>query len=131
MADLTLLAYCGLHCGLCAHRDRLRERAQKLYESLYQEQSDSSRAAIPREFWSLLCSLADRGTQCACRQETCGPPLCGIRRCAQQRGVEVCPFCEEYPCERILERFKTSTSLLACGMHMKAVGIEAWMRELE
>ncbi len=31
-------------------------------------------------------SLADGGNQCACRKGSCGPPLCGIRRCAQRRA---------------------------------------------
>jgi hypothetical protein len=131
MADLTLVSYCGLYCGLCAHRGRIRQRARELRESLYREQRDPSGAAIPKEFQSLLCSLADSKTRCSCRQGTCGPPLCGIRRCAQQRGVALCPFCDEYPCDRILERSKSSSSMLANGMRMKAVGIEAWIREQE
>ncbi len=131
MADLTLVAYCGSHCGLCTHRGQLRESARKFCESLRPERTDSPHAAIPGEFWSLLCSLAAGENQCACRKGSCGPPLCGIRRCAQRRGVDLCPYCDEYPCERIIECCKASPLLLACGMRIKAIGVEAWIKEQE
>lgn len=58
MTDLTLVTYCGLFCGRCAHRDWIRQRSRELRDSPYLEQRNPSSPAIPKEFQSLLFSLA-------------------------------------------------------------------------
>jgi len=57
------------------------------------------------------------------------PPFCGIRKCAQRKNVEICPFCDEYPCNRIEMLAKGYSTLIASGRRMKDIGIEAWIAE--
>ena len=45
--------------------------------------------------------------------------------------MEVCPFCDEYPCERITGLAKGYVTLLADGQRMKDIGLDAWIQEQE
>ncbi len=43
----------------------------------------------------------------------------------------MCPFCDRYPCERILGIAKGYVSMLADANRMKAIGMDAWIAEQE
>jgi hypothetical protein len=131
MTDLTLVTYCGLYCGLCSSRKRIPQKAQDLKNSMAEEGYDTWGTGIPKftEFWEFLNNLCDPETSCAgCRQGG-GPPFCSIRTCCQQKNVDVCPFCEEYPCYRIKELGKGYPTLISDGKRMKRIGIEEWIEE--
>jgi hypothetical protein len=100
---------------------------------MHREGWDQWGTGIPgfKEFWSFLDGLADSEARSSCRAGACGPPFCGIRKCAQQKGVEVCPFCDGYPCNRILGLAEGYVSLLADGKRMKTIGMEKWIAEQE
>jgi hypothetical protein len=70
-------------------------------------------------------------SDCSCRSGKCGPPFCGIRKCAQGKGTEVCPFCDEYPCNRVLGIAQGYVTLLADGKRMKEKGLDTWIEEQE
>jgi len=133
MADLTQVTYCGLYCGLCAQRNRIPQRARNLQESMHKEAWDQWGTEIPgfKEFWSFLNGLAKSESRCSCRGGACGPPFCRIRKCAPEKGVDVCPFCGEYPCYRILGIAKGYVSMLADAERMKTIGIDSWIAEQE
>lgn len=78
----------------------------------------------------MLNQLSDSGESTCCRSG-CGAPFCGIRKCAKKKGVEVCPFCEEYPCHRINALAKGYGLLLADAQRMKELGLERWVEEQE
>ena len=78
-----------------------------------------------------MSDLSDAEGRSNCRGGDCGPPFCGIRKCAPQKGVEVCPFCAEYPCHRILGLAKGYVTMLEDGKRMKAIGLSAWIAEQE
>lgn len=131
MADLRFVTYCGLHCKLCAARSRIPRQANELRESMLKEGWDSWGKNIPgfNEFWSFFTDLCNKACP-GCRQGG-GPPFCGIRKCARRRKVDVCVFCDEYPCERINGLAKGYPTLIADGKRMQEIGIEAWIQEQE
>jgi hypothetical protein len=133
MTDLTKVTYCGLYCGLCAQGGRIPQRAGALRDTMQKEGWNHWGGEIPgfNEFWSFLGRLIDGEAQCSCRGGTCGPPFCGIRKCAREKGVEVCPFCDEYPCDRILGLAKGYVFMLSDAERMKAIGMDAWIAEQE
>ena len=133
MADLAQVTYCGLYCGLCAQRNRIPPRAGALRETMRKEGWDQWGTGVPgfNEFWSFLNGLADGEARCSCRGGTCGAPFCTIRKCVQEKGVEVCPFCDEYPCDRVLGIAKGYVSMLADAERMKAIGMDEWIAEQE
>ena len=133
MEDLRLVTYCGLYCDLCAQRERISRQASALRASMINESYEFWGPELSgfNEFWSFLTDLCDPDKACpGCRQDG-GAPFCGIRKCARKRGVEICVFCEEYPCERVLEIAKGYPTLIADGQRMRQLGVEAWIQEQE
>jgi len=133
VADLSLVTYCGLYCGLCAERCRIPKQARTLRESMSKEGYEHWGGEMPgfAEFWSFLSGICDPDKACpGCRQDG-GPPFCGIRKCARKRQIDVCAFCEDYPCSRIQEIAKGYPTLIADGARMKENGIDAWIVEQE
>ena len=133
MTNLRQVAYCGLYCGLCAHCNRVPKQARELYDTLRKDSVDDWGPYTPgfQDFWRFLSNLAESESRCSCREETCGPPFCTIRKCAPQKGVDVCPFCDEYPCKKIQDVAESYVMLLADGKRMKAIGLEKWIKEQE
>lgn len=128
---LKLVTYCGLYCELCAGRRRIPKQADVLRESMAKEGYEAWGKEIPgfNEFWKFLTNLCDPETNCVgCRQGG-GPPFCSIRKCAREREVDICVFCENYPCERIEMLGKGYPTLIPDGKRIKEIGIEAWISE--
>ncbi len=133
MSDLSLVAYCGVYCGLCAQCCRIPLRARNLQQAMRLEGYESWGGELPgfNEFWSFLGDLAESESRCSCRGGKCGPPFCQIRKCASARSVEVCVFCGDYPCAHIRMVAERYPTLLPDGQRMKSIGIEAWIAEQE
>jgi len=132
MADLSLVTYCGLYCPLCAQRGRIPKQARALRGSLAKEGWESYGAVISEDFepfWRLLSHFADPENGCSCRDGRGGPPFCTIRKCAREKGIDVCPFCEAFPCEHIRTIGKGYPTLIADGVRMREIGLEAWIEE--
>ena len=132
MADLRNVTYCGLYCGLCSMGGRVPEQAAALRDTLRKDGAEGWGQQVPGfpEFWSYLETLAG-GPTCSCREGECGPPFCAIRKCARERGIDVCAFCEDYPCGRILGLAKGYVTMIADGARMKEIGLDRWIEEQE
>jgi len=133
MADLRFVTYCGLYCGLCSARSRGPQEAKALHDTMRKEGYESWGGRLPnfKEFWAFLTDLADIDKACpGCRQDG-GPPLCGIRKCARQRGVDICAFCDEFPCHRIEALAQGYHMLIPDCERMRRIGIDAWIAEQE
>lgn len=133
MADLRLVTYCGLYCGLCAQCGRIPKQAAALRETMQREGWEFWGTEVPgfEVFWRFLGDLAQSAARSSCREGVCGPPACAIRDCAQARGVDVCPFCVEYPCKRIEALAERYVMLLADGKRMRTIGLDRWIAEQE
>ena len=133
MSGLQLVTYCGLYCALCAQRGRVPRQAGSLRESMSNEGYEFWAKELPgfAEFWRFLSNLCDPDKSCpGCRQGG-GPPFCSIRKCIRERQLEICVFCEDYPCTRVLGIAKGYPTMLADGKRIKEIGIEEWIREQE
>lgn len=131
MADLALVTYCGLYCGLCGKRARVPGRALALRESLENAGIEHWGSGLPgfEEFWRLLEWLSDVRNACPGCRSGGGFPHCRIRECARSRGVDACPFCEEYPCELLSVPASAYPTLLPDGKRMREKGLDAWLEE--
>jgi hypothetical protein len=131
--SLQYVTYCGLYCGLCSQRARIPQQAKSLRDSMAEDGFDQWGQDMPnfKEFWSFLNQWCDLKNCCpGCRQGG-GNPGCEIRKCAQQRNVEFCPSCEDYPCDRISELGKIYPVLIADGRRLKEIGVDLWIPEQE
>ena len=130
---LNEVTYCGIYCLNCGVKNRLPERASALIETMkageWEEFGPSVEGFAP--FWKFLNSLADTSVDKGCRLNNCGNPECGIRLCAQEKGVEACPMCPDYPCDMIHTFVNSEPTLLFDGLRMREIGIEKWIEEQE
>jgi hypothetical protein len=131
--DLRLVAYCGLHCGVCAQRTRVPRQAVELSKTLHDEGFDDFYQYVPEMrdnfpvFWRFLHVLAT--FDCSCRDGKGGPPDCQIRECAEERNVRICPECGEYPCSNITALAERYPILIPDGRRMRKIGLEKWIEE--
>lgn len=131
MDDLRLVTYCGLYCDLCSQRARTPQQAKALKDTLKKEGFEFWGKDLPgyEQFWTLLGNLSDTDKSCpGCRQGG-GNPGCEIRKCIKEKKLDVCSFCEEYPCEKINGLCKIYPTLITDGTRLKQVGTETWLEE--
>jgi len=134
MDALKHVTYCGLYCQLCADIARVPGQAQALRDTLRAEGWEHFGEHVRpgfKQFWE--------GLEFFCREEGACPgcragggfPGCEIRTCAQERGLDVCSECAEFPCERIEQLGQAYPTLIADGRRQKKIGLEAWVAEQE
>jgi hypothetical protein len=133
MDDISEVAYCGLYCPNCGMKCHLPQRASALVEEMKAHGWDKwgpvFEGFVP--FWKFLQGLADTSVPKHCRDDTCGDPNCPIRKCAEKKGIDACPFCDDYPCKMISDFSKSNPTMIFDGQRMKEIGMRAWIAEQE
>ncbi|MBN1201784.1 MAG: DUF3795 domain-containing protein [Anaerolineae bacterium] len=131
MTDLTYVTMCGLHCTLCSAHKRTPAQAQALKTTLEDEGMPDWGANLPnfKPFWDFLCNLCDPDNVCPGCRAGGGYPACEIRKCAQARKIELCPLCDDFPCDKIQAFAHIYPTLIIDGQRMKKIGVEAWIVE--
>lgn len=106
---MTRLAPCGLHCGGCfafaegdirRHAALLRDALEgfEVYAQRFVGMLDEPLFAKYPDFKAFLDLLA-QGSCRGCRKERCKLFAgCRIRACSEERGVDFCFQCREFPC---------------------------------
>jgi hypothetical protein len=115
-----LLGACGLYCGACYHhRASLPEGQHLLEEAAHQG-----------------CALEGFSCQ-GCRSDVLyvhpGCARCEIRACTDEKSVEHCGLCHEFPCDR-LQAFQSDgrihhRDVLAQLEELQANGPDRWLAE--
>ena len=131
MEKISEVAYCGVYCPNCGERCTLPERASALTDGMKEGEYDEWAHGLEgfTTFWKFLNGMVDQQEVKSCRNENCGYPPCGIRKCAKSRGVDVCPQCADYPCEMIQVFSNSEPTLIFDGTRMKAIGLPQWINE--
>jgi len=101
MSELKYACYCGLYCEHCAVKAKLEPAARVLYDEMKKAGFEDVINFIPggEGFWPFLKWMAEDGMCISCKEGS-GNPDCAIRICAKDKGVEMCAFCEDYPCDK-------------------------------
>jgi predicted RNA-binding Zn-ribbon protein involved in translation (DUF1610 family) len=116
MEDYRYDAYCGLYCGACeiinAETEQDKERVAKMW-----------------------CSTTDQVDCKGCKTDTlfihCGN--CKIRNCAQEKKVEFCFECNDYPCaiyeegKGMIEQLPHLKATVVNQKCIKENGTEKWL----
>jgi len=100
------LAYCGLICHTCAIYLATREQDLKKQREM--------RAEIARQIekhYGQACKPEDVTDCDGCKADTgrlfSGCRTCQMRKCATDKGIENCAYCDDYPCEALEKLFTT------------------------
>jgi len=107
--DRMFACYCGLYCEHCAVKAKVEPAAKVLYDEMKSAGFEEVIAFIPggEGFWPFLKGMVEDGICVSCRDGS-GNPGCAVRLCAKERDVEMCAFCEDYPCDKIADFLKVS-----------------------
>jgi len=126
------LCYCGLNCKLCSLVATLPKQARALFETMQEDGWEFyGQELFPQfpEFWAVLKELKQMDETTPLCKGGCGDPDCAIRKCAISKGLEVCAFCAEYPCERLISFTRRYPFLLENNDRIKEIGVVAWLAE--
>jgi len=127
--DERYICYCGLYCENCSVKAKIEPAAKVLYKEMVAAGFEEVIDSIPggSGFWPFLKYMAEVGSCTSCK-EGGGDPGCAIRICASNKGVEMCAFCESYPCD-IIGRFLSRHPALGRDNDLiREKGLEAWAK---
>ena len=125
--DKHFACYCGLYCENCAIKVKVFPAAKLLYDEMKSAGFDDVVNSIPGGdgFWSFLKSIAENWICTSCRDGS-GNPGCKVRVCAQEKGVEMCALCADYPCD-LIDNFDEGYPMLKLdNALLREKGWEAW-----
>ena len=137
---LDALSPCGLSCEKCfAHVDgEIRRLSRRLKEKLgdfdiYAERfetlvGDPVFKKYP-EFREMLDYFASENCT-GCRNEQCKLfKTCGVRACHQEKHLDYCHECGEFPCDKTGFDDHLLTRWIKLNQRIRTVGIEAYYEE--
>ena len=121
--------YCGLYCENCAVKAKVVPASKTLYEEMKKAGFEGIIHMIPGGdgFWSFLKGMVDSGVCISC-QDGSGNPGCAVRICAKEKGVEMCAFCDCYPCEKFVALFEGYPVLKHDNALLRDEGMDAWSK---
>ena len=121
--------YCGLCCKNCAVKVKVEHAAKALYEEMGKLGFADIMSFFPNgeEFWSFLKGMATKGVCISCREGS-GNPACAIRPCAKKQNVQMCAFCDKYPCEHFKDFFDGYPTLKDDNAVLREKGWDSWKK---
>ncbi|MEO0185387.1 MAG: DUF3795 domain-containing protein [candidate division WOR-3 bacterium] len=91
----NLIAYCGLDCASCPAYIAKKNNDDALRKKTAQEWSKMFNVELkPEEINCDGCTIVGKHIGYC---ET----MCEMRKCAMQKKIVNCAYCEEYPCEKL------------------------------
>jgi hypothetical protein len=98
------IGYCGLNCQTCQIYLATREKDE---EKKYQMRAEIAQQI--KEHYGQEYKPEDVSDCDGCKTEGgrlfSGSNNCYMRKCASQKHIENCAYCEEYPCEELEKLF--------------------------
>jgi len=136
---LDFLAPCGLNCAKCLSHAQgdIKKLSLDLQERLgsfdhYAERFSGFNPAFKNyPAFKELLTLFTQGSCQGCRQGTCLNTACGIITCHQEKGVDFCFQCAEFPCQKSNLDPNLHQRWLTMNQRMKEIGVEAYWEEIK
>ena len=123
------ICYCGFYCENCAVKVKVEPASKILYKEMKKAGFEDVIHLLPNgeTFWSFLKGMAIDGVCVSC-QKGSGDPNCAIRKCAKEKGVEMCALCDSYPCEIFNKYFGAYPLLLSDNAILREKGKDEWSK---
>ncbi len=116
----------------CAQCNRILNLTVALRESMHNDRWNLCGKELDQKFdgfCKLLNWLVESEAKVSCREGTCDPPFCTLRKSARDKNVDVCPLCEEHPSDLITGFAEGYVTLLADGKRMTDIGLDRWIED--
>ena len=97
-----IIAYCGLECSKCPAYVATQNNDENKLKEVAKEWSNENMQFEPKD---ILCDgcFSDNKIFQWCK-------ACDIRKCARQKGLESCAYCNDYPCNFLNNVFNNDPS---------------------
>lgn len=134
---LDSLAPCGLNCRKClaSAEGEIKSHSIKLKDLLgsfdrYAERFSAFMPAFKNypQFKELLDFLT-QGNCLGCRNGDCRFPNCSVAKCYQEKGMDFCFQCDEFPCDKTNFDPELKQRWLQMNNRMREIGIEAYFKK--
>mgnify|MGYP001555099664 CR=1 FL=1 len=134
---LNQLAPCGLNCNKCMANEsgQIKHHSQKLKKLLGNFEGYAKRFSkfMPifnqyNEFKELL-NFFTIGSCNGCRAGDCKYPNCGAAKCYQEKKIDFCFECNEFPCDKTNFDENLKERWIKMNNRMKEIGVEKYYDE--
>ncbi|HPJ95654.1 MAG TPA: DUF3795 domain-containing protein [Deltaproteobacteria bacterium] len=134
---LNILAPCGLNCRKCmaSATGEIKDHSRALKELLgsfdrYAERFSSFLPVFENypQFKELLAFFTEADCE-GCRSGQCKYPNCGVMQCYQEKGVDFCFQCDEFPCDKTNFDPDLKRRWIEMNTRMQQIGVEAYYAE--
>ena len=134
---LNILSPCGLNCRKCmaSATGEIKDHSwalQKLLGSFdrYAERFSSFLPVFENypQFKELLAYFSEADCE-GCRSGQCKYRGCGVMQCYQEKGVDFCFQCDEFPCEKTNFDPDLKRRWIEMNTRMQQIGVEAYYAE--
>ncbi len=131
------LAPCGLSCRKCFayNKGKIGSHSRELQKLLgnFDVYAERFSTFLPEfknypEFKEMLQYFV-QGDCKGCRNGTCKWPDCGVTACFQEKGVDFCFQCHEFPCEKTKFDPHLKKRWIQMNNRMKEIGVEGYYEE--
>ena len=116
----SMIAYCGLYCVACSFKTACEEKDMRHILAMPGKYDKHKTAPLEAP-----CA------GCKPDPDSCGD--CGIRTCAEAKGVGHCGACADFPCERITafanDGIPHHMETLANLRALRDLGEEKWLQQ--
>lgn len=135
---LDILAPCGLNCRKCLFysEGEIRQHSTKLQKLLgsfdrYAERFSELIHPVFKNYPSFkeLLVYFTQGDCRSCRNGDCKYSNCGVITCYQQKRVDFCFQCNEFPCEKTNFDTDLRRRWIQMNNRMEEIGVEAYYEE--
>lgn len=126
------VGYCGLTCSYCPiGNGEIAKAAEKLTKFIKDYEMENCIEDLTKEF---NISEFKKGLEwfshftCPRCKGGGGIADCEVRNCAKEKNVEICSFCNEFPCE-LLSKFQEQVipGIIEILTQIKEKGIDRWL----
>jgi len=118
----STIGYCGLFCASCeiyiASTTSNERHKAKLAKRLAKE-LDKKITADDIHCWG-----------CHANNRNCWGKKCFFRKCADDKGIDFCYQCHEYPCEQLAEFYEKHPDARENLTQVCKIGVDSYVSEL-
>lgn len=139
---LNTIAPCGLHCEKCfAHNQGSIQTLSKelqsalgnfdVYAERFAELINEPTFKEYPSFKKMLAYFAEGSCQ-GCRKEQCKLfKQCGVRACHQEKGIDFCFECKEFPCKKTNFDAHLQSRWKKINERIRKIGIANYHKEMK
>jgi hypothetical protein len=134
---LEIMAPCGLSCGKCfaftdgeiGFHSKKMEKLLGNFDIYAERFSEFLPAFNDYPIFARMLGYFAAPDCIGCRRGTCKYANCGVVDCYQEKGVDFCFQCEEFPCNKTNFDPHLKKRWLYYNKRMKKIGVEAFYEE--